>query len=77
MERRPNERQAAGTHGNERGWGDRMHGGAVTGGTRDDHIWVNVSLLGTGMTARLSPDQADDLARQLHLWAEQVRRTRT
>jgi hypothetical protein len=75
MERAANQRHSSNPHGNDHGWGDRMHGGAVTGGVRDGHIWVNVSLLGTGMTARLTPQQADEFAGQLRLWAEQVRRT--
>jgi len=74
MERPRNERPATEPHANQRGWGDRMGGGAVTGGVGDGHVWVNVSLLGTGMTARLTPQQADELAGQLHLWAEHVRR---
>jgi hypothetical protein len=75
MERGANERQTSGGHGNEH-WGNRMRGGAVTGGAADGHVWVNVSLLGTGMTARLTPEQADDLAGQLRVWAEQARRAR-
>jgi hypothetical protein len=76
MERGANERRQARAHGNELRWGDRMHGGAVTGGARDGRVWVNVTVLGTGLTAWLGPEEADDLAGQLRLWAEQVRRTR-
>lgn len=73
MTRTPNERQQTGTRGNEREWGDRMNGGAVTGGARDGHVWVNAALLGVGVTTRLTPDQADAFADGLRRWAEQVR----
>lgn len=70
-----NERPAAETRGNQR-WGDRMGGGAVTGGVHDDLVWLNCVRLGVGVTARITPDQADELASELAGWAEQARRKR-
>lgn len=56
------------------GWGDRMSGGAVHGGiTADGRVWVNCQLLGVGVTARITPEQAEDLAEQLLVWVRQAR----
>lgn len=54
-----------------------MNGGAVHGGASPDgHVWINCHILGVGVTARISPDDAEALADQLRAWAEQARRSR-
>lgn len=51
-----------------------MNGGAVHGGiTTDGRVWVNCQLLGVGVTARITPEQAEDLAEQLLVWVRQAR----
>ncbi len=75
MERPANERDQTSAHGNQR-WGDRMRGGAVTGGPSGHLVWLNCTRLGVGVTARITPDQAEQLATELAAWARQARDNR-
>lgn len=53
--------------------GDRLRGGALTGGVREDAVWVNASLLGTGVTVDITAAEAERFAEWLMRWAEQAR----
>lgn len=53
--------------------GDRFRGGAVSGGVRDNEVWINCALLGAGVTVDLSPAQAEVFAAHLTEWARRAR----
>jgi len=53
--------------------GDRFRGGAVAGGVREGEVWINCSLLGSGVTVDLSPAQAEVFAVHLAEWARRAR----
>jgi len=53
--------------------GDRLRGGALTGGAREGAVWVNASLLGTGVTVDITAAEAELFAEWLAGWARQAR----
>lgn len=53
--------------------GDRLRGGSLTGGVRDGGVWVNASLLGTGVMVEISAAEAELFAAWLVEWARQAR----
>lgn len=53
--------------------GDRYRGGAVSGGVRENEVWINCALLGAGVTVDLSPAQAEVFAAHLAEWARRAR----
>lgn len=53
--------------------GDRLRGGALSGGVRDVSIWVNCAVLGAGVTVDIGPAQAEAFAAHLAEWARRAR----
>ena len=50
-------------------------GGLVSGGVRDGHVWLNL-MSGMGITVEMTPDQAEQVALQVHAWSKHARHNR-